>query len=223
MNSVSTANDLTLLAPVLGLLASVGLIALANPSGLSKSVAARFTVQPTSSIDTALAWLKSNLLSKKLVKRTSIQEEQDLLNQLAELAEQVAFCLDAGESLQYALDRLLLRSSGELSNQLEIATQRAQLGSSFEVELLDLAKSNQNRYLVEFFTLCALALRRGAPLSQILRGQAQTASAQIRANHLVLAGKNETRMLIPLVTLVLPVTVLFALFPSYQLLTSGYL
>ena len=90
------AGDGELLSALLGLLASVGLIALANPSGLSKSVAARFTVQPTSSIDTALAWLKSNLLSKKLVKRTSIQEEQDLLNQLAELAEQVAFCLDAG-------------------------------------------------------------------------------------------------------------------------------
>ena len=46
---------------------------------------------------------------------------------------------------------------------------------------------------------------------------------EIKNRLLEQAGKNETRMLIPLVFLILPVTVLFAIYPSLELLNFGFI
>jgi tight adherence protein C len=50
-----------------------------------------------------------------------------------------------------------------------------------------------------------------------------SARAEIRNMLLRQAGKNETRMLIPLVFLILPITVLFAIYPSLELLNFGFI
>jgi tight adherence protein C len=50
---------------------------------------------------------------------------------------------------------------------------------------------------------------------------AESARGQLRVAQLKNAGKNELKMLVPLVFLILPVTVLFAIFPSLQILQLG--
>jgi len=69
----------------------------------------------------------------------------------------------------------------------------------------------------------SVALRRGSPLARMLREQAESARADLRNELLRDVGRNETRMLIPLVFLILPVTVLFAVYPSLQLISLDYL
>jgi tight adherence protein C len=56
----------------------------------------------------------------------------------------------------------------------------------------------------------------------MIREQAASARSEIRNELLTQAGRNETRMLIPLVFLILPITVLFAIYPSLQLLNINY-
>jgi tight adherence protein C len=55
----------------------------------------------------------------------------------------------------------------------------------------------------------------------MLTSLAESTRAELRNAQLKQAGRNETRMLIPLVFLILPVTVLFAIYPSIQLISTG--
>jgi tight adherence protein C len=48
-----------------------------------------------------------------------------------------------------------------------------------------------------------------------------SAKSQLKVAQLKAAGRNELKMLIPLVFLILPVTIAFAVFPSLQLLQLG--
>jgi tight adherence protein C len=51
----------------------------------------------------------------------------------------------------------------------------------------------------------------------------QSSTASLRAELLTLAGKNETKMMIPMVFVILPVTVMFALYPSLSLIQGSFL
>jgi tight adherence protein C len=57
----------------------------------------------------------------------------------------------------------------------------------------------------------------------MLSEQALSVRDEIKSRLLRQAGRNETRMLIPLVFLILPVTVLFAIYPSLELLNFGFI
>jgi tight adherence protein C len=78
------------------------------------------------------------------------------------------------------------------------------------------------RQVSEFTSKLILSLKRGNPLAEMIREQAASARSEIRNELLKQAGRNETRMLIPLVFLILPITVLFAIYPSLQLLNINY-
>jgi tight adherence protein C len=69
----------------------------------------------------------------------------------------------------------------------------------------------------------SLALERGTPLAQMLSEQGVSVREEIKSRLLKQAGRNETRMLIPLVFLILPITVLFAIYPSLELLNFGFI
>ena len=66
------------------------------------------------------------------------------------------------------------------------------------------------------------ALERGAPLAAVLRSQAGDAREEAKRTIIELAGRKEISMLVPLVFLILPVTVAFALFPGYLVLQAGF-
>ncbi|BDZ56013.1 hypothetical protein GCM10025870_30860 [Agromyces marinus] len=66
------------------------------------------------------------------------------------------------------------------------------------------------------------ALERGAPLAGVLRAQAGDARADAKRHLIELAGRKEIAMLVPLVFLILPVTIAFALFPGYLVLQAGF-
>ena len=92
------------------------------------------------------------------------------------------------------------------------------MGETLEHGLSQFANENPLAEGREFANKLSLALRRGTPLAQLLSDQAETIRGQLRNDLLKAAGRNETRMLIPLIFMILPVTVLFATYPSLQLL-----
>ena len=65
------------------------------------------------------------------------------------------------------------------------------------------------------------ALERGAPLAEVVR--AHSSDSRLRQLRAVVdrAGKAEVLMLIPLVLLILPITVIFAVWPSLQALEGN--
>ena len=60
-----------------------------------------------------------------------------------------------------------------------------------------------------------LAVERGTSLSEVLQRQVQEVRQQNHASLLTAAGKAEIALMIPVIFLILPVSVLFALWPSY--------
>ena len=66
------------------------------------------------------------------------------------------------------------------------------------------------------------ALDRGSPLVEVLRAQAQDSRDDAKRQLIESAGRKEVAMLVPLVFLILPVTVMFALFPATLVLELGF-
>lgn len=148
---------------------------------------------------------------------------QNALFELPDILELLAVALSAGDNLYSAIKRVAPRATGDVAEELRFALRAMDLGSELEVELQGIAKRLPHRQISEFANKVSLSLRRGTPLASLLVEQAQSARTEVHNLLLKRAGQNETRMLIPLVFLILPVTVLFAIYPSLQLLNLDYI
>jgi tight adherence protein C len=71
-----------------------------------------------------------------------------------------------------------------------------------------------------FKTSLILGIERGSPLTQIMIGQVRDARNMQKNQQLRAAGKAEISLMIPVVFLILPISVLFALWPSFQQLNG---
>jgi tight adherence protein C len=165
---------------------------------------------PARSLSGLVKSLKA-MLATKAASGTILQEMPDVLDLLS-------VSVSAGDGIYAALCRVTPRCAGKFANEIQLLLRRVQLGETLEAALVMFANENPLTEVREFANKLSLALRRGTPLAQLLSDQAETIRAQLRNDLLKAAGRNETRMLIPLVFLILPVTVLFAIYPSLQLL-----
>ncbi|HCX85458.1 MAG TPA: pilus assembly protein TadB, partial [Micrococcales bacterium] len=67
----------------------------------------------------------------------------------------------------------------------------------------------------------AVAVERGSPLGEVLRAQAADARESAKRELMESGGRREIGMLVPVVFVLLPLTVLFALFPGIAMLQLG--
>lgn len=141
--------------------------------------------------------------------------------ELTEFSGMLAAVLQSGQSLFIALDHVIKISSGALSRELNSLNERLNLGGQISVELSALCERVPTDSIKEFASKLSLAIGRGTPLAESLLALSGSLRAKRSARLLQRAGVNETKMLIPVVLLICPVTVVFALFPSSQLLSLG--
>ena len=113
-------------------------------------------------------------------------------------------------------------ASGAFAQALNRLSRRLQFGESLEQGLSLLELECGSPIVSEFVNKVTLSLRRGSQLADQLNLLAESARGQLRVQQLRAAGRNEVKMLVPLVFLILPVTILFAIFPSLQLLQVGF-
>lgn len=151
------------------------------------------------------------------------QRMKKAMNELPDFLELLSVALSSGESIYAALHRVVPRLHGALATELQASLRALDYGSDLETELSNLAERLPHQQVIEMCNKLILALKRGTPLVQVISEQAETVRQVVGSELLKQAGKNETRMLIPLVFLILPVTVLFAIYPSLQLLSVNFL
>lgn len=159
--------------------------------------------------------LEGRLISRKRLRLAT--------SELPEILDLMAVSLAAGDGIYGAISRVAPRANGVLADSLQETLASLELGGELEVELNRLAKRLPQSQIIEFTSKLSIALRRGTPLSLMLTSLAESARAEHRNHLLKQVGRNETRMLIPLVFLILPITVMFAVFPSLQLFTIDYI
>jgi tight adherence protein C len=143
------------------------------------------------------------------------RREAKMITEFPTIAELLALSVAAGEGAVGALERVTKLSRGELSRELARALADARAGASLVNALEGMAARTSLPALARFVDGMAIAVERGTPLADVLRAQAMDVREQGRRALLEAGGRKEIAMLVPVVFLVLPVTVVFALFPGF--------
>ena len=157
--------------------------------------------------------LKYRVESKK--SREFIESEFPLVVEL------FAILLAGNKSPMSALAHISNRTSGEFALLLREAVGEIQHGANLS-QALDLLSSRiQSPMVRRFCDSLMIAVERGSPLVEVVNRQVEEVRNQERARLLEAAGKAEIAMMIPVVFLILPISVLFALWPSYYSLGGG--
>jgi tight adherence protein C len=142
------------------------------------------------------------------------RREELLLAEFPVVAELLALAVTAGESPTAAIARVTRLSGGELARELGGALGRARAGVPLVEALQQLADRTSLDALARFVDGLIVAIERGTPLAEVLRAQAADVREAGKRRLLEAGGRKEIAMMMPVVFLVLPVTVLFALFPG---------
>lgn len=138
--------------------------------------------------------------------------------QVPDTADLLALSVSAGESIPDALSRVCRISHGELSVELQRTVTDIRLGLPTIQALMELSRRNDAPSLERLCQTLVTAIERGTPLAGVLHDQAKDIRDTTRQKLLEEGGKREIVMLVPVVFLILPITVLFALYPGLSVL-----
>jgi tight adherence protein C len=152
--------------------------------------------------------------------RSLTRREQAMLAEFPVVADLLALSVVAGESPLAALERVCRLTGGELARDLDRALARVRSGSAVPAALTDLAEQTTLDPFARFLQGLVVAIERGTPLAEVLRAQAVDVREAGKRALLEAGGRKEISMMVPVVFLILPVTVLFALYPGLLTLTS---
>ncbi|MBZ2197538.1 type II secretion system F family protein [Occultella gossypii] len=147
--------------------------------------------------------------------------ERRMVAEFPTVAELLALAVGAGEAPVAALDRVSRTTTGELSG--EIGRTLAEVRSGIPLtQALDRMSARIALPSISRFTEgVATAVERGTPLADVLRAQAQDAREVGQRALMEEGGKREILMMIPVVFVLLPTSVLFAVFPGISVLRVG--
>jgi tight adherence protein C len=140
--------------------------------------------------------------------------ERQILTEFPTVAELLALSVAAGESPVAALDRVVRRSHGALSQDLADVLARIRTGEPVGVAFESLAGATGLPIVARFATGITVAMERGTPLADALHAQAADVREAGRRLLIETAARKEIAMMAPVVFLVLPVTILFAFYPG---------
>lgn len=155
------------------------------------------------------ALLRDHVLSRRVTAR-----EERMLAELPIVAELLALAVAAGEGALGALERVARSTSGEIATEVDLMLGDVRSGTPLVVALERCADRTGLAPLTRFCEAVAVSVDRGTPLADVLRAQASDVREAARTALMETGGRKEVLMMMPVVFLILPVTVLFALFPG---------
>lgn len=156
----------------------------------------------------------------QLTARVGIRRSR-LTDELPTTLEFLALCLSAGEGFLDSLRRVADVGSGALTVEFRGVVIAVSTGSSLAEALAELATRLQLPGLSRAVDQVIAALEHGAPLAAVLHAQAGDAREDAKRVLIEQAGRKEILMLLPLVFLILPLSVLFAIYPGLFILRLG--
>lgn len=142
------------------------------------------------------------------------REEQVIAQQVADTAQLLALSISAGESIPAALARVARVCGPELARQLQQVLDAVDSGVAQSRALAALSQRTHSLQLARLLDTLIIASDRGAPLATVLREQARDLRDEARRSLLEAGGRREIAMMVPVVFVILPITILFALYPG---------
>lgn len=149
------------------------------------------------------------------------KREARMMAEFPSLAELMALAVGAGESATGALDRVCRSARGELAKEFSRILAETRAGKPLVEALQGFSARTDLGPLVRFVDGIIVAVERGTPLADVLRAQAQDVRDTAKRNLMESAGRKEIGMMVPLVFGVLPLTVVFAVYPGIAAISLG--
>lgn len=155
-----------------------------------------------------LLFTERNLTQKVELRRKEVEGD------FPAIVEMLTLAVGAGESPAAALKRITQRAHGRLAGDFAQVVKEVEAGVSFSNSLDSMSKRLSSDSLRRFVDSLIISISRGTPLVETLTHSANESRNLERVRLLTAAGKAEISMMIPVVFLILPISILFALFPS---------
>ncbi|QPL06129.1 MULTISPECIES: type II secretion system F family protein [Actinomyces] len=155
-------------------------------------------------------------LTREVERRRARVEEQ-----LPDVVELLALVVGAGQGPVAALERIVELGRGELVEELALTLAEVRSGTVLTTALTHLEERVRSLPVTRLCEAVSVALERGTPLADVLRAQASDAREASRRALMEEGGRREIAQMVPVVFLVLPITVIFALFPGLFVLRLG--
>jgi tight adherence protein C len=163
----------------------------------------------------ALAVVGGVIVVEQSLDRAISRRRESMVAELPTIAELLALSVAAGEGVVGAIERVSVVGRGVLPSELARAVSEVRTGTSVGDALAGVAERTSHPAVGRFVDGVVIAVERGTPLAEVLRAQATDVRDAGRRELMETAGKREIAMMVPVVFLVMPVTVLFALFPGF--------
>ena len=131
-----------------------------------------------------------------------------------------SLAMSAGETPLAAMERISLTANGSLAVNFARVVNLVKSGKPFHIALDEMGRDLDSLLVRRFVDALIIAALRGAPLIDVLQRHAQEARESQRNRVMGAAAKAEISMMVPVVFLILPISILFALWPSLANLNS---
>ena len=165
-----------------------------------------------------LSWLKQ--LIRKLT--GSEVKESELNEELVNILQMLSIMISAGESPMMALRYISQRSVGYIPELIDQSFSKYESGRNLAQTLEQIAIATGSSQVRRLTNSIQIAIQRGTPILDVLNNQVQSLNKQINLALLKKSGKSGIALLIPVVFLILPVSISFAIWPSiYGLNQAG--
>jgi len=148
-------------------------------------------------------------LTKEVKKRRELIESE-----FPAVLEILTLAISAGETPMSAMLRIAESADGLLAREFQIVVAGVRSGLPLNETLDAMGRRVKSVMIRRFVDALVTATSRGAPLVEVLSRHAIEARGNQRNRVMGAAGKAEISMMIPVVFLILPISILFALWPS---------
>jgi tight adherence protein C len=216
LNSRMTVDDFRLEQVVWGTVAMIGSALLGVGVG-----AWRGNVNVVLAIGAAIIGFVTGVLARDWALSKQLRRREDtMLAEFPVVADLLALAVVAGEAPSDALARVCRLTRGELARDIDEALSETRSGASITRALTALSDRTTLEPFARFLHGLVVAIERGTPMADVLRAQAADVREASKRALIEAGGRKEISMLLPVVFLILPVTVLFALYPGLVTLVS---
>lgn len=166
-----------------------------------------------------LKWI--NQLIRKIT-RTEVKQSE-INEELVSILQMLSIMVSAGESPMSAMKYVSKRSEGILPSLIKQSFMKYEDGRTLTQTLDFIATATGSSQVRRLTNSIQIAIHRGTPILEVLNNQVLALNKQINFNLMKLSGKSEITLLIPVVFLILPVSISFAIWPSiYGLNQAGF-
>lgn len=164
-------------------------------------------------------WITSQRLTLRRKRKSEIREIEMEFPLVVEL---FAILIGGGMSPSTALARISEKGSGAFHALLQPIISEMRSGVNLAQALDLLNQQVESPIIRRFCDSLAISVERGGTLIDVVGRQVEEVRQRQRLNIAERANKAEVALMIPVVFLILPISILFALWPSYFVLGGNF-